>query len=251
MAFCPRSAQKIFWWLKSASRATVLRSCSTICVYSRLSSPSFRMSLRFVKIRQGSLPTMQEIELKVWPESTSNHVAYECSSPTKVCVASLLALRMCTCTPTWPSKTISTDDKLAPGKINLQCVISRNLPQWIPRALGAQVINDLSPALNTISPTYCFTHSCAGVHLITLMTLAFVASFQIDANLTTDPRIQTLVDICKGGRECWSVYKNKAATDHYGNCMKWHFGKENSSKSSYSSTEEQTQTCFQSFIWTV
>lgn len=89
MAFCPRSAQKIFWWLKSTSKATVLRSCSTICVYSRLSSPSFRMSLRFVKIRQGSLPAMQEMALKVWSDCISIHMAYEHSSPTKVCFTCL------------------------------------------------------------------------------------------------------------------------------------------------------------------
>lgn len=89
MAFCPRSAQKIFWWLKSASRATALRNCSTICVYSRLSSPSFRMSLRFVKIRQGSLPAMQEMELKVLPGGTSNNVGSLCWRLTKFCLACL------------------------------------------------------------------------------------------------------------------------------------------------------------------
>lgn len=206
MAFCPRSAQKIFWWLKSTSKATVLRSCSTICVYSRLSSPSFRMSLRFVKIRQGSLPAMQEMALKVWSDYQHSYGLWTFKSNQGLLHP--FALWMGTCTPAWPNKRISTGDKLAPDKSNHQ--------QW--GALRAQLINFSSPAHNTISLTDCLTHSCTGVHLITLMTLAFVASFQVDANLTTDSRIQTFIDVCKGGRKHWST-SDKATTEHYSNCM--------------------------------
>lgn len=201
MAFCPRSAQKIFWWLKSASRATAFRNCSTICVYSRLSSPSFRMSLRFVKIRQGSLPAMQEMELKVLPGGTSNHVGSLCWRLNKVCWACLHY----ECVHVHPldiAKGLALVIKWHQAK--QPSVYIKETDTKFQGASGAQLINDLSPAHNTISPTYCFTHSCAGVHLITLMTLAFVASFQVNANLTTDPRIQTLIDICNRGIECWS-----------------------------------------------
>ena len=63
MAFWLRSAQNSFWAAMSASRATVFLSCSTSWIYSFLSKPIFLMSLRFVKIRLGSLPARYKSHL--------------------------------------------------------------------------------------------------------------------------------------------------------------------------------------------
>lgn len=44
--------------------------------------------------------------------------------------------------------------------------------------------------------TYSLAHSRGGVHLITIVTLTFVASFKIYTYLTTYTRVEALIDIC-------------------------------------------------------
>lgn len=221
MAFCPRSAQKIFWWLKSASRATVLRSWSTICVYSRLSSPSFRMSLRFVKIRQGSLPAMQEMELKVWPDGISIHVAYECSSPTKVCLVCLPYECVHVHQLDLANESALVINWLQAKNNHQQCVISRKLTQWIPRSLGSSV-------------DQWFIISSSTQHNLTYLLLYTLLYWSSSDNLH-DTRICSLLSSwCKsdyrfqdsnthwylqGRKRMLKHLQDKAATEHYSNCM--------------------------------
>lgn len=50
--------------------------------------------------------------------------------------------------------------------------------------------------------TNSFADSSSGIHLVAIVTLALVSSFQVNANLTADSRIQTLIDVCTQ-RQSW------------------------------------------------
>lgn len=49
--------------------------------------------------------------------------------------------------------------------------------------------------------THSLAHSCGGVHLVTVVALALIPSLQVDTDLTTDPRIHTLIDVCRKGEK--------------------------------------------------
>ena len=59
------------------------------------------------------------------------------------------------------------------------------------------------------------THSLAdprgGVHLVAVVTLTLVASLQVDADLTADARVHTLVDV-------WRQQTQKTTTTTVGTC---------------------------------
>lgn len=44
--------------------------------------------------------------------------------------------------------------------------------------------------------TNSFADSCSRIHLVAIVALALVSSFQVNANLTADSRVQTLIDVC-------------------------------------------------------
>lgn len=60
--------------------------------------------------------------------------------------------------------------------------------------------------------TNSFAHSCGWIHLVAIVTLALVSAFQVNANLTADARVETLIDVCKsGGEKRKAVIKDGAA----------------------------------------